>query len=128
MESNYSTIIVLLAVQKKMERMSADELSNFQLDDCLGGTSPTIHKKAIYRLYGEKASDSIDGLKKNPSVAVPLVLRRLKAKVCVILIVSSNLYINMIFIVSRFFSRWMNGKRQRKVSTKSGVSKTNAIT
>ena len=28
------------------------------------------------RLYGEKSADIIDGLKKNPVVAVPLVLRR----------------------------------------------------
>jgi hypothetical protein len=29
-----------------------------------------------YRIYGDKAPDIIDGLKKNPVVAVPLVLRR----------------------------------------------------
>lgn len=32
------------------------------------------------RIYGDKAQDIIDGLKKNPVVAVPVVLRRLKAK------------------------------------------------
>jgi hypothetical protein len=32
------------------------------------------------RIYGEKAGDIVEGLKKNPSVAVPVVLRRLKAK------------------------------------------------
>ena len=39
-----------------------------------------IHRKAIQRIYGDKAGDIVDGLKKNPAVAVPLVLRRLKAK------------------------------------------------
>ena len=29
-----------------------------------------------FRIYGEKSADIIDGLKKNPVVAVPLVLRR----------------------------------------------------
>ena len=29
-----------------------------------------------YRIYGDKAPDIVDGLKKNPVVAVPLVLRR----------------------------------------------------
>ena len=29
-----------------------------------------------FRIYGDKASDIVDGLKKNPVVAVPLVLRR----------------------------------------------------
>jgi histone deacetylase complex regulatory component SIN3 len=32
------------------------------------------------RIYGGKAVDIIEGLKKNPVVAVPLVLRRLRAK------------------------------------------------
>lgn len=32
------------------------------------------------RVYGDKSSDIIDGLKKNPVVAVPVVLRRLKSK------------------------------------------------
>lgn len=35
---------------------------------------------ASCRIYGDKAQDIIDGLKKNPVVAVPVVLRRLKAK------------------------------------------------
>ena len=30
----------------------------------------------MFRIYGDKASDIIEGLKKNPSVAVPIVLRR----------------------------------------------------
>jgi paired amphipathic helix protein Sin3a len=34
----------------------------------------------LSRIYGDKAQDIIDGLKKNPVVAVPVVLRRLKAK------------------------------------------------
>ncbi len=34
----------------------------------------------VHRIYGDKSPDIIDGLKKNPVVAVPLVLRRLKAK------------------------------------------------
>jgi len=79
-ETNTSTIRILEAVQKKMGRMSQEELQKFKLDDCLGGSSPTIHQRAIKRIYGDKAVDIIDGLKKNPAVAVPVVLRRLKAK------------------------------------------------
>ena len=45
-----------------------------------GGSSEVIHRKAIQRIYGDKSADIIEGLKKNPAVAVPLVLRRLKAK------------------------------------------------
>ena len=42
--------------------------------------SKVIHVKAIQRVYTDRAKDFIDGLKRNPSVAVPLVLKRLKAK------------------------------------------------
>ena len=86
--------------------MSPEEAQKFRLDDTLGGTSPTIHVRALkryfliiffarflkiktlkkkfylsrYRVYGDKASDMLDGLKKNPLVAIPVVLRRLRAK------------------------------------------------
>ncbi|XP_052869994.1 uncharacterized protein LOC128275509 [Anopheles cruzii] len=79
-ETNSATIRVLEGVQKRLTRMSQDEISRFRLDDCLGGTSPTIHQRALRRIYGDKAADIIQGLKKNPSVAVPVVLRRMKAK------------------------------------------------
>ncbi|XP_049782230.1 paired amphipathic helix protein Sin3b-like [Schistocerca cancellata] len=79
-ETNTSTIRVLEGVNKKMSRMSHEELVRFKLDDCLGGSSPTIHLRAVRRLYGDKAPDIIEGLKKNPTVAVPVVLRRLKSK------------------------------------------------
>lgn len=72
---------VLEAVQKKLQRMSPEDAARFSLDDTLGGNSATISQRAIKRIYGDKANDIIDGLKKNPVVAVPLVLRRLKAKV-----------------------------------------------
>lgn len=80
LESNLSTIRVLEAVQKKMTRMTSEEKLHFRLDDTLGGTSTVIHQQAIKRIYGDKAGDIIEGLKKNPAIAVPLVLRRLKAK------------------------------------------------
>ncbi|KAK4299818.1 hypothetical protein Pmani_027930 [Petrolisthes manimaculis] len=80
LETNLATMRVLEGVHKKLQRMSPEEAARFRLDDCLGGNSPTIHQRAIRRIYGDKAPDIIDGLKKNPVVAVPLVLRRLKAK------------------------------------------------
>lgn len=79
-ETNSATIKVLEGVQKKLSRMSPEEVNRFKLDDTLGGTSQTIHQRALRRIYGDKAGDIIQGLKKNPMVAVPVVLRRLKAK------------------------------------------------
>ena len=44
-------------------------MHRYRLDDCLGGSSPTIHQRAIKRIYGDKANDIIDGLKRNPVVS-----------------------------------------------------------
>ncbi|XP_011347883.1 paired amphipathic helix protein Sin3b isoform X4 [Ooceraea biroi] len=79
-ETNASTIRVLEGIHKKINRMSQEELQKFKLDDGLGGSSFTIHQRALKRIYGDKAVDIIEGLKKNPVVAVPIVLRRLKSK------------------------------------------------
>ncbi|XP_063217594.1 paired amphipathic helix protein Sin3b isoform X4 [Bacillus rossius redtenbacheri] len=79
-ETNASTIRVLEGVNKKLQRMSSEDAAKYRLDDNLGGSSPTIHQRALKRIYGDKAPDIIEGLKKNPVIAVPVVLRRLKAK------------------------------------------------
>ncbi|NXU44768.1 SIN3A protein, partial [Drymodes brunneopygia] len=80
LETNLATIRVLEAIQKKLSRLSAEEQAKFRLDNTLGGTSEVIHRKALQRIYADKAADIIDGLRKNPSVAVPIVLKRLKMK------------------------------------------------
>uniref|UniRef100_A0A665UN78 Histone deacetylase interacting domain-containing protein n=1 Tax=Echeneis naucrates TaxID=173247 RepID=A0A665UN78_ECHNA len=80
LETNLATIRVLETVQRKLSRMSAEEQAKFRLDNTLGGSSEVIHRKAIQRIYGDKAPDIIDGLKKNPAASVPIVLKRLKTK------------------------------------------------
>ncbi|XP_065206279.1 paired amphipathic helix protein Sin3b-like [Planococcus citri] len=79
-ETNAATVRVFDGVQKKLSRLSPEEIAKYRLDDCLGGTSPSIHQRAIKRIYGDKAQDIIEGLKKNPAAAIPVVLKRLKAK------------------------------------------------
>ncbi|XP_054712932.1 paired amphipathic helix protein Sin3a-like [Uloborus diversus] len=80
LETNLSTIRILEAEMAKINRMSPEEKARYRLDDTLGGSSSVIQQRAIKRIYGDKAGDIIEGLKKNPVSAVPLVLRRLKAK------------------------------------------------
>uniref|UniRef100_A0A8B9JEA6 SIN3 transcription regulator family member Ab n=1 Tax=Astyanax mexicanus TaxID=7994 RepID=A0A8B9JEA6_ASTMX len=79
LETNLATIRVLETVQKRLSRMSAEEQAKFRLDNTMGGSSEVIHRKAIQRIYGEKAADIIDGLKRNPAVSVPIVLKSKKA-------------------------------------------------
>ncbi|KAK5907766.1 hypothetical protein CesoFtcFv8_005582 [Champsocephalus esox] len=80
LETNLATIRVLESVQKKLTRLSPEDQDRFRLDDCLGGTSEVIQRRAVYRIYGDKAPEIIEGLKRNPVTAVPVVLKRLKAK------------------------------------------------
>uniref|UniRef100_A0A673HHU8 Paired amphipathic helix protein Sin3b n=1 Tax=Sinocyclocheilus rhinocerous TaxID=307959 RepID=A0A673HHU8_9TELE len=80
LETNLATIRVLESVQKKLSRLSPEDQERFRLDDCLGGTSEVIQRRAIYRIYGDKAPEIIEGLKRSPATAVPVVLKRLKAK------------------------------------------------
>ncbi|XP_070799467.1 paired amphipathic helix protein Sin3b [Pituophis catenifer annectens] len=80
LETNLATIRVLESVQKKLTRMSQEDQEKFRLDDCLGGTSEVIQRRAIYRIYGDKAPEIIESLKKNPITALPVILKRLKAK------------------------------------------------
>lgn len=76
MEVNLSAIRALESVQLHMNSLPADQLSHFQLDDQLGGQSAVTQKQAVQRIYGERANEIIDGLKRNPRVAVPIVLKR----------------------------------------------------
>ncbi len=76
MEVNLSAIRALESVQLHMNSLTSDQLNHFQLDDQLGGQSIVTQKQAVQRIYGERANEIIDGLKRNPRVAVPIVLKR----------------------------------------------------
>lgn len=76
LETNLATIRVLESVQKKLSRLSPEDQDRFRLDDCLGGTSEVIQRRAVYRIYGDKAPEIIEGLKRSPGTAVPVVLKR----------------------------------------------------
>ncbi|TGZ73185.1 hypothetical protein CRM22_001663 [Opisthorchis felineus] len=79
-ELNRAAMQNLVVVKRRMDRMSQDELNRFTLDDNLSGTSAILMRKAIHRVYGDKAGDVIYGLKNRPSTAVPLVIQRMRQK------------------------------------------------
>ncbi|GFT09089.1 paired amphipathic helix protein Sin3a [Trichonephila clavipes] len=80
LETNISTVRILEGEMTKINRMSSEEKARYRLDDTLGGNSAVIQQRAIRRVYGDKANDIIEGLKKNPASSVPIVLKRLKVK------------------------------------------------
>jgi histone deacetylase complex regulatory component SIN3 len=49
MEINNSALMSLEVVQKKLQKMSSEEASKYKLDNCLGGTSEHINRKAVER-------------------------------------------------------------------------------
>ena len=87
----YSCNMSLCVKLLRSRRMSPEELAVYTHDITLGGSSEVLQRKAIHRIYGDKAHDIIDGLMKNPSVAVPVVLKRC---VCV----CAHLYIQYIHV------------------------------
>lgn len=79
-EYNLATIAVFEPLVRKIHVMSGEEKDSFVLNATLGGTSTVIYKKAVRKIYGDKADEVITGLQRNPAVALPVVLHRLKQK------------------------------------------------
>ena len=77
LESNVSAIKALEMVQRKINRMSSEEKPKVRLGDSVNSAT---FSKAIKRIYGDKATNILHGLKRNPVVAVPVVLKRLRFK------------------------------------------------
>ncbi|VDM54336.1 unnamed protein product [Angiostrongylus costaricensis] len=77
---NKYAIESLEVVRRRMERMTQSELDKFQLDERLGGSSPSLMLRAIKRIYGEHASKITEGIKRNPSITIPKVLDRMRDK------------------------------------------------
>ncbi|PAA83207.1 hypothetical protein BOX15_Mlig015534g1, partial [Macrostomum lignano] len=80
LEVNQAAIRALEAAYRRLQRLPVDELVRHRLGEDLCGGSAVLQRQAIYRVYGDKAHVVIQCLQENPAVAVPLILRRLKAK------------------------------------------------
>lgn len=80
-ESNLSVINLLEPLAQKIMLMNADERKEFKLLPGLGGSSQSIYKRVIKKIYdNERGLEVIEALHMNPAVAVPVVLKRLKQK------------------------------------------------
>ena len=79
-ECNICLMKGLDSVNKKIANLTADQIPSFVLDKKLGTRSEVIPLKALSRLYGERHLEVYEAVRNNPVVAVPVVLKRLKAK------------------------------------------------
>ncbi|OBZ68377.1 Paired amphipathic helix protein pst1 [Grifola frondosa] len=75
------TIAVLEPLNNRLDQMSPEERAQFRLKPDLGGTSRTIYERIIKKVYGRDAGmEILKALQESPSVAVPVVLMRLKQR------------------------------------------------
>lgn len=80
-EANLHVISILEPIARKISMMDPDDRSKFKLEPGLGGTSVAIYNRVIKKIYdSERGLEVIDALHENPSIAVPVILKRLKQK------------------------------------------------
>lgn len=81
LEALARTIAILEPLNARLEDMSNEERISFKLKPDLGGSSQSIYHRVIKKVYGrEPGLEILQALQDCPSVAVPVVLARLKQK------------------------------------------------
>ncbi len=79
--TNASAIKAMEPLAKIIEDMTPDERANYKMPP---GILNAMHYRAVQRIYGEQPGEQgayvVDLLKKNPGVAIPVVLGRLHQK------------------------------------------------
>ncbi|KAG5641578.1 hypothetical protein DXG03_004691 [Asterophora parasitica] len=80
-EAIVRTIAMLEPIHNKIAQMGQDDRGAFKLKPNLGGTWKPIHTRVVKKIYGREAGlDVIQAMQDTPTVALPVVLQRLKAK------------------------------------------------
>lgn len=75
------TIAVMEPINSRIDEMTNEERANFKLKADFGGPGMTIYHRIIKKIYGKDMGvEVIQALQDCPSVAVPVVLNRLKSK------------------------------------------------
>lgn len=75
------TISVLEPINSRIDEMNNEERSQFKLKADFGGQSKALYHRIIKKVYGrDQGMEVIQALQDCPSVAVPVVLNRLKQK------------------------------------------------
>jgi paired amphipathic helix protein Sin3a len=75
------TIQVLEPINSRINLMDNEERTHFKLKPGLGGQGKSIYQRVIKKIYGkDHGQEVIAALHDSPSIAVPVVLNRLKQK------------------------------------------------
>ena len=80
-EAIMRTVGVLEPINNKIAQLNPEERSNFKLKPNLGGSGKAIHHRVIKKIYGRDVGlEVIQAMQDMPSLAIPVVLARLKQK------------------------------------------------
>ena len=80
-EAIVRTISMLEPINNKIAQLPNEERGSFKLKANLGGSGKSIHQRVIKKIYGREAGlEVIQAMQDSPSLAIPVVLTRLKAK------------------------------------------------
>ncbi len=80
-EANQKVIQLLEPIGQQILTMTPAELANFRMPANLGGSSPSIHKRILKKIYGpERGAEVAADLFRDPIAVLPTVLARLKQK------------------------------------------------
>lgn len=79
-EANAKVISLLEPFAQQILTMTPAEREVFSLPTALGGTSQSIYKRVLKKVYGEKGQEVVWDLFRDPCAVMPIVLARLKAK------------------------------------------------
>ncbi|RCI05964.1 Transcriptional regulatory protein sin3 [Rhizopus stolonifer] len=80
-DANLNVIALLEPIDRRIERMTAEERNHFRLRPGLGGESVTIYERIIKKIYDkERGLEIIELLYSSPAQVVPILLKRLKQK------------------------------------------------
>jgi paired amphipathic helix protein Sin3a len=81
LEALARTIALFEPLTTRIDEMTNEERATFRLKADFGGSSRSVYHRTLKKVYGRDAStEVIQALQDCPSVAVPVVLARLKAK------------------------------------------------
>ncbi|KAI2626401.1 hypothetical protein GGS21DRAFT_530229 [Xylaria nigripes] len=80
-EANTKCIQLLEPIAQQMLNLTPQERETFQMPPGLGGSSTSIYKRVLKKIYGtEKGAEVVNDMFSDPFAVVPVVLARLKQK------------------------------------------------
>lgn len=80
-EAIVRTIAILEPINNKIAQLNSEDRANFKIKPNLGGSGKSIHHRVIKKIYGREAGmEVITAMQDSPSLAIPVVLQRLKQK------------------------------------------------